>query len=78
LTDASFWALRNVNLGYSFDSNITEQLGLDNLRISVTAENLYTNSERNGLNPQFELEGTPNGNDFGPPKIISVGLNVAF
>ncbi|MAU26502.1 MAG: SusC/RagA family protein [Muricauda sp.] len=78
LTDASFWALRNVNLGYTFESTIAEKLGLDNLRISVTAENLYTNSKRNGLNPQFELEGTPNGNDFGPPKIISVGLNVAF
>ena len=78
LTDASFWALRNVNLGYTFDSTIAERLGLDSFRISVTAENLYTNSERNGLNPQFELEGTPNGNDFGPPKIISVGLNVAF
>lgn len=78
LTDASFWTLRNVNIGYSFDERITDHLGLTNLRLSVTAENLYTNSERNGLNPQFELEGSPNGNDFGPPKIISVGLNVGF
>lgn len=78
LTDASFWALRNINLGYSFDKKIIEQIGLDNLRVSVTAENLYLKSKRNGFNPQFELEGTPNGNDFGPPKIISIGLNVAF
>jgi TonB-linked SusC/RagA family outer membrane protein len=78
LTDASFWTLRNVNLGYSFDRRITEQLGLKSLRINVTAENLYTKSKRNGLNPQFELEGTPNGNDFGPPKIISMGLNLSF
>ena len=78
LTDASFWTLRNINLGYNFDKKITDHLGLDNLKISVTAENMYTKSERDGLNPQFELEGTPNGNDFGPPKIISVGLNVGF
>ena len=78
LTDASFWALRNVNLGYSFDDTITDHLGLDNLRLSVSAENLYLSSERNGLNTQFELEGTPSGNDFGPPRIISIGLNVAF
>jgi TonB-linked SusC/RagA family outer membrane protein len=78
LTDASFWTLRNVNLGYSFDSTITDAIGLDNLRVSLIGENLYIKSERTGLNPQFELDGTPNGNDFGPPRTISVGLNVAF
>ncbi|MEM9142856.1 MAG: SusC/RagA family TonB-linked outer membrane protein [Bacteroidota bacterium] len=78
LTDASFWWLRNVNIGYNFGSKVTERLGLDNLRVSISGENLYLSSERNGLNPQFELEGTPDGNDFGPPRIISMGLNVAF
>ena len=78
LTDASFVTLKNVNLGYSFDGNTVENLGLDNLRVSITGENLYFKSERTGLNPQFELEGTPNGNDFNPSRIISVGLNVGF
>ncbi|MFS4416372.1 SusC/RagA family TonB-linked outer membrane protein [Maribacter sp. 2307ULW6-5] len=78
LTDASFWVLRNLNLGYSFDSRLTEPLGLDNLRLSVIGENLYTKTARTGLNPQFELDGTPSGNDFGPPRILSIGLNVAF
>lgn len=78
LTDASFWSLRNVNLGYTFDNKIANQLGLDRLRVSLTGENLYLKSNRKGLNPQFELEGTPNGNDFNPAKIISLGLNVTF
>ncbi|WP_421804077.1 SusC/RagA family TonB-linked outer membrane protein [Flagellimonas sp.] len=78
LTDASFWALRNVNLGYTFDSKIANQLGLDQLRISLTGENLYTKSERKGLNPQFNLAGTGAGNDFNPARIISLGLNVTF
>lgn len=78
LTDASFWALKNVNLGYTFDDKIADQLGLDHLRVSVSGENLYLKSERKGLNPQFNLEGTPSGNDFNPAKIISVGLNVTF
>ncbi|USD25859.1 SusC/RagA family TonB-linked outer membrane protein [Flagellimonas marinaquae] len=78
LTDASFWALKNVNLGYTFDDKIADQLGLDQLRVSVSGENLYLKSERKGLNPQFNLEGTPSGNDFNPAKIISVGLNVTF
>jgi len=78
LTDASFWALRNVNLGYTFDSKIANQLGLDQLRISLTGENLYTKSERKGLNPQFNLAGDGNSNDFNPARIISMGLNVTF
>lgn len=78
LTDASFWVLRNVNLGYSFDKKITEQLGLSSLRVSVFGENLITKSKRLGANPQAELEGTPNGNTFNPARIISLGLNVAF
>ncbi|RIV71548.1 SusC/RagA family TonB-linked outer membrane protein [Flagellimonas aequoris] len=78
LTDASFWAIKNINLGYTFDRKIAQQLGLDQLRVSVTGENLYLRSNRKGLNPQFNLSGTPSGNDFNPAKIISVGLNVTF
>ncbi|NNJ88252.1 MAG: SusC/RagA family TonB-linked outer membrane protein [Eudoraea sp.] len=78
LTDASFWSLRNVNLGYTFDSNIANQLGLDTFRVSVSGENLYLKSKRTGLNPQFNLAGTPGGNDFNPTRIISFGLNAAF
>jgi TonB-linked SusC/RagA family outer membrane protein len=78
LTDASFWALKNVNLGYNFNNNITNALGVDNLRISVSGENLFLKSERDGLDPQYNLAGTPSGNDYSPSRIVSVGLNVAF
>ncbi|OWW23354.1 SusC/RagA family protein [Zobellia sp. OII3] len=78
ITDASFWALRNVNLGYTFDDKIANQLGLDKLRVSISGENLYTKSERKGLNPQFNLAGTGEGNDFNPARIISLGVNVTF
>ncbi|MFC4722447.1 SusC/RagA family TonB-linked outer membrane protein [Geojedonia litorea] len=78
LTDATFWSLRNVSLGYSLDKNITEKLGLDNLRLSLTGENLYLNSKRKGLDPQFNLAGTPAGNDFSPARIYSLGINVGF
>lgn len=78
LTDASFWSLRNVNLGYSIDNSLTDQLGIDNLRLSVIGENLYLKSERDGLDPQYNLAGTPAGNDYNPARIISFGLNVSF
>lgn len=78
LTDASFWSLRNVSIGYSFDKKITNKIGLDNLGISLTGENLYLNSKRDGLDPQYNLAGTPSGNDFNPARIFSLGLNLSF
>ncbi|CAL67798.1 SusC/RagA family TonB-linked outer membrane protein [Christiangramia forsetii] len=78
ITDASFWSLKNVNLGYNFDNNTTDALGLDDLRISITGENLYLNSERKGLDPQYNLAGTAPGDDFSPARIISLGLNLSF
>lgn len=78
LTDASFWALRNVNVGYTFDNNFSQKLGFEGLRLSVTGENLFLQSERDGMNPQYELNGTPNGNDFNPARFITFGLNANF
>jgi TonB-linked SusC/RagA family outer membrane protein len=78
LTDASFWTLKNINFGYSFNNTITEKLGVDNLRVSVSGENLYLKSKRTGLDPQYNLAGTPEGDDFSPSRIFTFGLNVSF
>ena len=78
LTDASFWSLRNVNLSYTFNSALLDRIGMQNLRLSVTGENLYLSTKRDGLNPQYNLVGTSPGDDFNPSRIISAGLNVNF
>ena len=78
LTDASFWALRNVSFSYNFGDSVTNTLGLDALRVSITGENLYLKSKRKGLDPQYNLAGTPSANDFSPSRIVSLGLNLSF
>lgn len=78
LTDASFLSLRNVNLGYTFSDAITDKIGVQNLRLSVTGENLWLLTKRDGLNPQYNLAGTGSGNDFNPARFVSFGLNANF
>ena len=78
LTDASFWALKNINISYSLNNSTTDLLGVDNLTLSLTGENLFLESKRKGLDPQYNLAGTPAGNDFNPSKIFSIGINVGF
>jgi TonB-linked SusC/RagA family outer membrane protein len=78
LTDASFVSLRNLNISYDLTDAIGKQLAVDNLRIFVSGENLYINSARDGLNPQYNLGGTPAGNNYNPARTISAGLNLTF
>jgi hypothetical protein len=78
LTDASFLSFRNINFGYNFGKNVVKSLGMSGLRVSVTGENLQLWSKRAGLNPQYELNGTPSGNDFNPARFVTLGLNANF
>jgi hypothetical protein len=78
LTDASFFSLRNISLSYDFTDFVTKQLAIDNVRLFVSGENLYLKSARQGLNPQYNLGGTPSGNDYNPGRIFSAGLNLTF
>jgi len=78
LTDASYWAVRNLSVGYTLDNNLSDKIGVNNLRLSLTGENLYLSTKRDGLDPQYNIAGTGAGNDYKPARIISVGLNANF
>ena len=78
LTDASFIALRNANISYTFDREVAGRLGFENLKLFVAGENLYFKSKRDGLNPQYNLAGTGSGNDYNPSRVVSFGVNVSF
>ncbi|WP_282044238.1 SusC/RagA family TonB-linked outer membrane protein [Winogradskyella flava] len=78
LTDASFWNLRNASISYNFNQSFVSDLGLDNLTVNLTGENLIFKSKRDGLDPQSNLAGLGQGNNFQAPRIFSLGLNVSF
>ena len=78
LTDASFLALKNANIGYTFDDVVSDKLGVNTFKVYVSGENLFLQSKRTGLDPQYSLEGTGSGNDFNPARIVTFGLNVSF
>lgn len=78
LTDASYFALKNLSLGYTFSMPAIQEFGIEHLKVFVIGENLFLKSERTGLNPQYNLSGTPAGNDYNPSRVVSVGVNVSF
>ena len=59
--DGSYVRLKNIALGYNFPSDLVEKLGLDNLRISVSAQNLLTFTKYSGLDPEVSYFGSGGG-----------------
>ncbi|MBK3517381.1 SusC/RagA family TonB-linked outer membrane protein [Carboxylicivirga marina] len=78
LTDASYIALKNVNLSYTFRQPWVKNAGIGHLKVFVVGENLFLSSARKGLNPQYNLAGTPDGYDYNPARVFSMGVNVSF
>jgi len=78
LTDASYLALKNFNLSYTFKQAFVKNAGIGHLKVFVVGENLFLKSARTGLNPQYNLAGTPDGYDYNPSRVFSFGVNVSF
>ncbi|MDR2921380.1 MAG: TonB-dependent receptor [Tannerella sp.] len=67
--DASFIRLRNVTLGYDFDTKQANRLGLNGLRFYVTGTNLFTLTDYIGYDPETSSEGINVDSNMG----LSVG-----
>ena len=81
--DASYLKLSNVTLGYTFPKNMIRKIGLSNLRIYATGNNLLTWTPYTGFDPEVSNMRSPltPGVDFGAyPRSRSFifGLNIAF
>lgn len=77
IENAAYLRLKNVQLGYSLPSRITEKFRASKLRFYVSAENLFTMSDFfYGYDPEAPVGQGPN---FYPQlKTFVVGLNVNF
>ncbi|HLL94927.1 MAG TPA: SusC/RagA family TonB-linked outer membrane protein, partial [Spirosoma sp.] len=85
IEDGSFVRVRNVSLGYRLPSTFTNKLKMQNLRVYVSGQNLYTFTKYAGYNPEVSRNfgGNPltEGIDYGAyplARTITVGLNASF
>ena len=89
--DGSYVRLKNIAVGYNLPSDISEKLGMDNVRFSVSAQNLLTFTSYSGLDPEVNYAGaagdnntasnTVQGFDFGnypTVKSVNFSLNIKF
>jgi TonB-linked SusC/RagA family outer membrane protein len=80
--NASFLRVKSLNLGYDF-KKVLHTLPLQQLRLYVSATNLFTFTPYKGVDPEvgYGPTGWASGIDLGTypqPKTVLVGLNVKF
>ncbi|SIS85616.1 TonB-linked outer membrane protein, SusC/RagA family [Zobellia uliginosa] len=85
IQDASYLALRNVNIGYNFPKDVLSDYGVSGLRIYATGQNLMykTADDYTGFNPESIDRTSPTSYGYqraGSPiyRTISIGLNLDF
>lgn len=86
--DGTFTRLKNLALGYSFNSNLISRFNLQKVRIYASAQNIFTITNYEGYDPEvnYRSSGDVDGNrnlglDYGSypnAKSITFGLNVSF
>lgn len=58
LEDGSFLRVKNVTLSYSLPRPLLKKLHLEDAKVFVTGDNLYTLSRFSGMDPEVRLEST--------------------
>jgi len=85
IQDASYIALRNLNVGFKFPTKILTDLNINSARVYVSGQNLIykTASDYTGFNPESINDTSPTTYGYqraGSPifSTISLGLNIEF
>ena len=89
IEDASYFALREVNLGYTLPSSTIKRLKINSMRFYLSAQNLYFNMANGyrGLNPEGRFNSGPYASvlidgyqrgSFPIPQTITAGIDINF
>ena len=83
--DASFLRLRNLQIGYTLPSNVSNTIGMESFRIYVQGTNLFTITDYEGFDPEIitndNLSLGIDFRNFGAyplAQIFSLGINAKF
>ena len=77
LIDASYFAIKSVQLGYTLPEKWTKAARIKALRIFVNADNVAMFNHLNGLNVQYNFAGGT-GYTYTPTRVMSCGIDINF
>ena len=77
LVDASYFAIKNITLGYTIPKQWLKKAGLESVRIFGSVDNLALFSHLDGMDPQYNFKGESDYS-YAPNKTYSVGFEINF
>lgn len=84
IEDGSYIRIKNIALGYTLPTKVVKRMHLENVRVNVNIQNLYTFTKYKGYDPEIGMSTQSNnvyGLDYGrypSPTSYSFGLNLSF
>lgn len=80
--DGSYMRIKNIQLGYTLPEDVSSRIGISNLRIYGSINNLYTFTGYSGYDPNISSgDAVGAGIDIGyypQPRTYMIGLNAGF
>jgi len=80
LFSASYITLKNITIGYNIPKAYLSKVGLSNVRLYASADNLWIKTAQSGVDPRYSLVGGFEMGVYPYPyaRNISLGINVDF
>ena len=78
LTKSDYLVLNNVRVAYTLPNKYTQQIGFTGLTLSLTGDNLWLQTKRNGFNPTTSETGNSNTYTYSPLSTITFGVKANF
>ena len=77
LFDASYFAIKNISVGYTIPAKVLQAAKIDSIRIFASADNVKLFSAMKGLDPQYNFTGGT-GYSYTPTRTVSLGVDINF
>ncbi|MGB6153148.1 MAG: TonB-dependent receptor [Pricia sp.] len=87
--DGSYMRLKNLQIGYTFNEQVSGLLGMDSVRFYLQGTNLFTITDYDGVDPELQPRFNDDGsidnftigvsdNNYPLAAIYSIGINLKF
>ena len=77
LISASYFAIKNITIGYTLPKRWLGKLDIESLRIYATFDNIAMFNHMDGMDPQYNFTGNV-AYSYAPSRVIAFGLDLNF
>jgi TonB-linked SusC/RagA family outer membrane protein len=78
LVNASYFAIKNITLGYTLPKRIARKAYLESVRLYASFDNVAVFSHLKGMDPQYNLHGVGTNYSYVANKNLTIGLDINF